>query len=143
MTSLDTVKAITENLERVLEGLGIHFSREVSEDRDRIPASLLPSGQIFYRGETFEYTHGQRPGYALAGFVIRVYLRERDGASAVMEQQRWVHGIREALTVDALNTGDIAAAKPVSRVIISKVETENFKNLSAVLFEVQVRYREV
>ncbi len=142
-SNFDTVKAVTGNIEKVLDGLGVHFSTEVNEGTDGGAASIMPYGRIFYTGETFEYTHGQRPGYGEAGFRVKVFLRAGDGEAAVTEQQRWVHRIREALTVDALNTGDIGASKPVSRVVVSKAEAKGLKNVSTVVLDVLVRYREM
>ena len=64
MANIDTVKSITDNLQTVLEGQGVRFSRKTFEDEKNIPASLIPFGEIFYQGENFEYTHGQKPEYA-------------------------------------------------------------------------------
>ena len=143
MANVDTVGSITDNLQGTLQGEGIRFSRKTFDDEKAIPASLIPFGQVFYRGEDFEYSHGQRPGYVEVSFEVRVVLKERDHASMVRRQQVWTHGVREALTVDAMNTGDLATTKLVSRVETSEVDIENRSSLSILSFKVQVRYREV
>ncbi|MBI5560558.1 MAG: hypothetical protein HY883_04730 [Deltaproteobacteria bacterium] len=142
MANTDTVNAITDNLHAALQGQGIKFSRKIFEDEKSIPASLIPLGEIFYRGEGFEHTHGQRPGYAEIDYLIRVILNVRDHADSMREGQMWVHKIREALTVATLNTGDLAAMKYVSRVTADRVELENRGNHSFLNYRMRVRYRE-
>jgi hypothetical protein len=143
MSNMDTVKAITDNLQAVLQTEGIKFSRKAYDDEKAIPASLVPFGQIFYRGENFEYTHGQRPGYAEGEFKLRVVLRGRNPADLMRSQQEWVHKIRGALTVDALNVGDLASTGYVSRVVTKGVDIENRENFAFLNYMVAVRYREV
>ncbi|MEE9615278.1 MAG: hypothetical protein V3W31_10090 [Thermodesulfobacteriota bacterium] len=143
MANVDTVKAITDNLEVVLRGEGIKFSRKVYEDEKSIPASLIPFGRIFYRGESFEHTNGQKPGYVEIEYLASVVLREKDAADLIRRQQEWVHRIREALTVDALNTGELAASKYVSRVDTTGVDMERRDTLAFVNCKITVRYREL
>ena len=143
MGNFDTVTAITDNIQRALEAEGINFSRAVYEDERTVPASLIPLGRIFYAGETFEYSHGQRPKYAEAEFAVRVILNERDPVDRVRSQQKWAHGIREALTVAALNTGDLSSTRLVSRVTTARVDAQTRGSTSAVVCRTLVRYREV
>lgn len=143
MANVDTVKSITDNLQTVLQAQGIKFARKAYDDIKAVPASLLPLGDIFYEGEDFEYTHGQRQGYAELRFVLRVVLRERDHQSLMREKQEWVHRIRGALTVDALNIGDLLSTKSVSRVTASGVEISDSQNTSSLDYTISVRYREV
>jgi len=142
MSNLDTVLAITDNLRTALEGLGICFSEKTYDDEKSIPASLLPLGEIIYTGESFEYAHGQRPGYAEAEFTLKVTLSGRSQTGAVRSAQSWVHGIRDALTVDALNTGSIAAVRSVSRAETKGVDVKGGDSLTKVHYRIAVRYRE-
>lgn len=142
MSNFDTVLAITDNLRTLLEGLGICFSEKTYDDEKSIPASLLPLGEIIYAGESFEYAHGQRPGYAEAEFTLKVTLSGRSQTGAVRSAQSWVHGIRDALTVDALNTGTIAAVRSVSRVETKGVDVKGGESLTKVHYRIAVRYRE-
>lgn len=143
MSNFDTIKAITDNLQSTLQARGIMFSRATFGGAARVPATLLPHGQIFYGGESFEYTHGQRPGYAQAAFTILVVLSQRDPTDLMRTQQNWVHLIREALTVDALNVDELAATRYVSRVTTAGVDIEEMAGHRAVLnYRVTVRYRE-
>lgn len=145
MSNFDTIKSIADNLESVLRGLGIHFDRKTYEDIGNIPASVLPHGEIFYRGEAFEHTHGQRAGYAESGFQLKVIIRERTPSDVMREQMRWVHLIRDALTVNALNIGSLVTSKLVSLVTTGTVEVDNTRTdgVAAMDYQVTVRYREL
>jgi hypothetical protein len=139
--SFESVRAITENLRRTLEAKGIRFQAAHGEDDHPTQASLLPAGLIFYSGESFEYVHGQRAGYAEAEYRVRVIFREKDAGGIAAERQKWGHTIREALTVDSLNTGVLAGARPVSRVVVANIKAGETKGLSALNCTVIVRYR--
>ncbi|MFQ5736736.1 MAG: hypothetical protein ACE5GY_07720 [Thermodesulfobacteriota bacterium] len=142
MSNFDTVRTITDNIEAVLKRLGIHFSRKAFDDRKATPSSLLPLGRIFYSSESFESSHGQRPVYAEVEYSIGVMLAEKDPWETIREQQRWAHAIRGALTVEALNTGELAASMYVSRVTIAGVDAKNDRNRSSLTLRAIVRYRE-
>lgn len=142
MADFDTVRAVTANLRRTLETEGVRFSRSVYDDDSSIPAGSLPLGRITYTGETFGYSHGQKPGYGEAAFTVRVVAGPWDPAEALREQQRWVHAVRDALTVEALNTGELEASKPVSLVRVSGAEAGTKGRLATVSLRVQIRYRE-
>ena len=143
MSNFDTITAVTDNLESVLRGLGLKFTQEIYDDVSAIPASLLPHGQIFYDKEVFEYTHGQKPEYATVSFRIRVALTGRDARKFIRDQQNWVHKIREALTVNALNIGGLAASKLINVVSLDEVDVENTADRASLMCRVGVRYREV
>ncbi|MBI5492001.1 MAG: hypothetical protein HY893_03615 [Deltaproteobacteria bacterium] len=141
--SFDIVSAITDNMRGVLRARGVRFSHRSFNEAKEIPASQMPSGQISYAGEAFAGSHGERPSYSEAEFDIKVLMLEKDTEKAVREQQRWAHEIREALTVNALNAGPLAAAKPVSRVTIAGALAESHKdNIFSLSCKVSVRYRE-
>lgn len=138
--SFATIRAITDNMRAALESLGLKFAMGAVE-RDKAAASMLPAGRISYEGESFEPTHGERPGYSEAEFGITVEIRAGDPAEAVREEQRWAHSVREALTVDALNAGELAAGKRVSRVRIPKSSVASGKESASINVKALVRYR--
>jgi len=145
MSNFDTVAAITDNIQGVLEALGIKFSQKAIEDTKDVPASLLPYGEIFYTGESFEETSGERAGYVEAAFTLVVILRERFARDLIRAEQDWVHRIRGALGVDALNIGDLASSKLVSRVRSGSVGMDKGSGksgLGILSYQVKVRYRE-
>lgn len=143
MTNFSTIKSITDNLQSVLRGIGLNFSREIHEDESKIPAGAIPLGHIFYRGETFEDTFNQRPIYIEAEYKLRVILRERDPIDMMREMQKWTHTVKDALTVNALNIGDLASSKLVNLVRVERAETETLSaDMGAVNIEAIVRYRE-
>lgn len=144
MTNFTTVKFITDNLESVLKGLGIHFARKTFDDEKNIPSSLLPLGEIRYQGEAFEYTHGERMGYAEAEFALKVVISERDTVDMMRAQQKWAHSIRDALTINALNIAGLVTSKLISRVTTTAVEVDNSRTdgIASLSYRVTVRYRE-
>jgi len=137
----DTLKAITENLNTILEKEGLHLPREEYADNKNVPSSLFPYGIISYDGETFEYTHGQRPGYSDANFTLNVALRNRDHRAKTNDEQRWAHRIREVLTVNALNSGKIQVLSPVSRVTTEAVKVDKSGYVSKLIYSLSIRYR--
>lgn len=143
MSNFQTVTSITDNLQSVLKGMGINFTREAYDDEAAIPATILPHGQIFYEGETFEYTHGQKPEYGEILFRLRVVLRERASTDAIREQMKWVHLIRDGLTINALNIGDLVTSKLVSRVTTEGVEIVNNAPRASIIYRALIRYREL
>ena len=142
MGNFDTISTITKNLKSALEAEGLKFSLKPYGDKSSIPASLLPFGEIDFRGESFEYTHGQRAGYVEASFGVSVTLSERNALSLVREQQEWIHKLRSAITVEALNTGDLLASKLVSFVENGAVNIEGNGRFSILSMDLTVRYRE-
>lgn len=143
MSDFKTVNAITDNLETVLKAeVGINFER-ASDETDDIPASEYPLGQLFYKGETFEYNHGQKPGYAESEFTIRLSANSPHPRELMREIQRLVHKSRDALTVNALNIGELETSKLVSLVVIDEAaDTEYTKDTAETDLKTLVRYRE-
>lgn len=142
MTNFEVVVAITENMEAVLKSIGIHFARKTFDDERNIPAALVPFGEIFYEGESFEDGFNEKPGYGLAEFALKVVIGALQPDDAMIEQQRFAHLLRNALSVTGLNVGALAPAKPVSRVRIMRVEAHNTRSVSSVSLKAAIRYRE-
>lgn len=143
MSVVLTVSAITENMIELLGRQGLFFSKKAHDDGVDIPASLLPAGQLFYKGEVFDATYGQRPTYVEARYLLRVILRERSPDALMLEEQIWCHRIRGALTVDALNVKSLEVLKPVSRVAVDAFEAQSRGGLSNLSCDVVIRYREI
>lgn len=143
MSDFDTVMAITDNLQAVLQKQGIQFLRKEYDEVKNIPASLLPLGQILYTGEAFENTFNEKPSYIEAQFRIKIVIAGRDPFDLMRDEQRWVHLIRGALTVNALNINALAATKYISRVNLPRFETANQKGRSSIVCSPSIRYREI
>ncbi len=141
MNNTDTLKAITDNLYSVLAKEHLNLPAENYEDEKNVPSSLFPYGVIIYEGESFEYTHGQRPGYSDVDFTVKVVLRGRDHRAMTDDEQRWVHRIREVLTVNAVNSGVLAGTSPVSRVTTRGVKVEKSGYVSRLIYTLSIRYR--
>lgn len=142
MGNFDTIKAITTNLQTKLKALGLHFNQATFDKEEEIPASAYPLGSIFYEGEEFEETFNQRNSYAIAKFRVRVSLFTNNAQDAIMEQSRWVHAVRDGITIATLNTGDLAASLLVSWVETTEVFIENMGNRSHLNYSLLIRYRE-
>jgi hypothetical protein len=144
MANVDTVMAITDNLEALLKGLKIAVERVYTEELRDIPASKLPIAQIFYQAEDFEYTHGQKPEYAEIEFLIRVLLSRDKGSIANMRNnQKKAHEIRDGVTINTLNIGDLASSKLVSRVTSESVRNRREDDMDIMDYTLKIRYREL
>lgn len=145
MTNIQTIKAITVNLKTLLKGLGINFTEKTDVYKKNNSASVKPVGSIYYKSEAFEHGYGGKAYYINAGFTVTVQLTDRNDSELIRQQQTWVHEVREALTVDGLNVGELVEGKPVTRILVEKVAISNDKKSSSseVSFEIVVRYREV
>lgn len=144
MANFDTIKAITTNLQSVCEGLGLKFDKTISTDVTKIPAALIPFGQIFYKGEVFEDVFNERPEYAEVSFDIRVILSENNPIDIMRGQQKWTHKLRDAISVTALNIGDLSSSKLVSRTATREVVAESLSTvLASITMDTIIRYREV
>lgn len=142
MSGALTISAITENMLELLGRQGLFFLKKAHDDGADIPASLLPAGQLFYKGEVFDATYGQRPTYVEARYSLKVILSERTPEALMQEEQKWCHRIRDALTVDALNVKSLESSRLVSRVAIEAFEAQSRNDLSSLSCDVLVRYRE-
>lgn len=143
MANVDTIKAITRNLKTVLQNMGIKFALETIEEESKIPANQIPFGQIFYNTEEFEYTHGQKPEYAEVNFIVRVVLKKNNPTDLMAEQQKWIHLIRDGVTINALNIGDLSASLLVSRVTTREPDIDTQSDTSFVNYDMKIRYREL
>ena len=145
MSNFDTIIAITDNLETVLRNMGINFTRKTYEDMASIPTSLLPLGEITYDGESFEHPSGQRSGYAEAGYRLKVIIREAEAKDMQRVQMKWVHLIRDGLTVNALNIGALVSSKLISNVVTEAARPDNTQTggIGSVEYDIKIRYREV
>lgn len=144
MTDFDTLTAVTDNLQTVLKGLGLNFTRQTFDDETQIPASLLPLGQIFFKSVEFENTHNERPSYAEAIFDVKVIQSHKAPETAIRDQQKWITSIRDGVTIGALNIGSLVSSKLVSRVTNEgSAEMDNKgSGMSFLTYPLRVRYRE-
>lgn len=138
MANSDTVKAITANLKSIIEGLGFKV-----EDLSIDPAMVsTPVCVILYEGEDFEYGHGQKPLYSEIRYLLKVMLNDPRPGTSRDKYAEHVHAIREAVTVNALNTGALAASKLVSLVNTAEVTVTYEPPVSTIDYRLNVRYRE-
>jgi len=141
VNNLETIRSITENINALLTAEGLNLAKESSTDNKSVPASLFPYGIVSYEGETFEFTHGQRPGYSDADFTVTVALKNSDLKGITDDEQSWVHKIRGALTVKAMNSGRLVASMPVSRVSAKSVTVDRKGYVSRLVYSLTIRYR--
>jgi len=107
----DTVDAIITNIEAVLVGLGLSLEDLSGDDIPTTPLAVLS-----YEGEEFDDSFGERPYYNTATFSARVMAAATTPDTDRDVQRAWVHALKNALTVSALNIGDLVASKLVARV---------------------------
>ena len=145
MANADTVKAIITNIEGILSSsphllLKINIPGGVTETLPSFTAN--PVYYVMYDGETPEYEHGQKPGYMESSFIIVLVWLSGSISAARDKSIEWFHALRTALTVNALNVGDLAATKLVSRVTVEKPDVDMQPAETKILFRAMVRYRE-
>lgn len=143
MTNFDTITAITENIKKSLDALGLRFTNKAYADERSIPASMLPLGRIIYTGEVFDDAFGQKPGYADAEFVVKATFSEKEPGDSLPKRQELAHLIKGALTIDALNSGALSEKKLVSKVSMQKIDVESKDGLASIICRVTARYRRV
>lgn len=140
MTNFEIISAITDNIEAVLKRTGLNVACLPAGAPESMPAGMLPAVRVWYTGETFDESSGERPSFSEAGFLVNVVLAA--GNAAAREEQRMGHAVRGALSVDGLNTGALEASRPVSRIKIPGFETENRNSISIINMKALVRYRQ-
>lgn len=138
----ETVAAITENIERTLKAEGLNVVRKTLDLRGALPAGMMPLAQVCFKGESFENVFGERPSRSVAAFSLKIILPERPDRLEAREEQMWAHRVRGALTEEALNAFDLAASKPVLKVMLHGFEVESGGGFSRITMEVKARYRE-
>ena len=145
MANIDTIKSLTDNVQTVLQNaLGFKFERKNLEDVKDMPASKYPLGVFFDSGIEFEYTHGQKAGYGVQSYLVWIIFKERNDKVRMRKNQERLQQSRTALTVNALNVGDLSASKLVSWVEVTDIDTEHQNDgLSVLNYTVAVRYREL
>lgn len=137
-----TIKSISDNVRSVLQAQGIKFSHATYDEEKNIPLALFPYGEIFYKGEDFEHTNGQQSGYAVANFDIKVITQDRSNIELVKSVQKWIHAVRDALTVNALNIVDLSSSKLVSLVEFDSAAVIYNAEYATINHTVKIRYRE-
>jgi hypothetical protein len=138
----ETISAITGNIESALASEGLNVTRKALDSNGSLPAGMLPLAQVFYAGELFESPFGERPCYSEASFTVKIILPEQPDCPAQPGEQMWAHRAKDAITAAALNSGQLAAAKPVSAVMIPGFRTEIAGGFSKISLDVKIRYRE-
>jgi len=143
MASVDTVKSIFKNIETVLKKKGVKFTANEYTNPEDIPAAQFPAGFVDYDGEIFEYPTGMALGYAEVQAAIEVYLIGTEAVRARTLQIEWLHKLRTALTVDALNIDDLVSSLLVSRVDMGSPTVERITpTIRKVRMEAVIRYEE-
>ena len=140
MGNADTIKAVTANLTAILTAQG--FLIENSSTDTELATSPLCA--IRYTGERFDASHGERPSYNEVRYSLRISFSDAYPSTSRDKVAEWMHKIRGAVTVPALNTGDLAASQLVSWVSHDGYsETDYNTPVTELEYNLQVRYREL
>lgn len=142
MANLDTVQSITTNLETVINQSGLKTTQETVDITQ--PASILPICEVHYEGEELAENFGQKPLYNDIRFRLRIIIKEPDTKARIREMQKYIHLVRDNVTVNALNIGDLASSKLVSLVDSDNPDTsESIDDMAIVEYNLLIRYREL
>jgi hypothetical protein len=148
MSTLDSIRSLTDNVETVFKGLKVNITYDLFEEFTEVENSILPNGQIIYLREDTPNDFEQSQSYLTANFLLRVIYDEKDGKERLKLQQQYIHSIKTNFTVDGLNIGDFGVSGSPSEKLVTNVDLINldleFKdNRSMVTYEMAVRYRNV
>lgn len=135
-----TVNSITDNLIAILEGLsGFTF------EKDKVDQKIHTWVQLNIAADREEESHGQGPMYLEQDYEI-VAVKEIDDKTDLRitaTQVKWT--IKEAITVAALNTGDLAS--PDNLVILveltSTVDDYSSSGKLLVTINLTVKFRDL
>jgi len=141
MGNIDTIKAITTNIEAILTSAPLSWDLEDLSDNPK--AETRNVCFVKYLSERFEDVFNQRPSYIEAEFAIVVVANKKTKALSRAAQQEAIHLLRNVFTVNALNIGDLSESKLVSMAKNLGGDTE-LEGLpaSAIAYRLVVRYRE-
>jgi len=143
VSAIDTVKAVTANLEAII-GTTLSWSLEDSSGGQGTVAAPLVN--IFYDGEQPEDIFNERASYIEVDYTLQISFSGTGNYTpqqARIDQQTKAHAVRDAVTVALLNVGDLSDSKMVSFVSHGKWEVDYSKPpLSIITYLITVRYRE-
>lgn len=140
--SLNTVKAITKNIESNLDNLGIDFIKKGYEDIKTVPSVQFPFGEIYYDGEDFEKSLSISPEYSNVRLIVKVYLYENNDELITDKKQEWVHNINNKLKIENINISELETTKLVTNVDITEISMKDYTSkIVSADFKVNIRYR--
>lgn len=143
MGNSDTVKSIITNIETILTAVPLRKLDMFGGPSELLPDYIsAPVYYILYDGETPEYIYGQKPGYIEADLKVVLKWQSMSISEARNKTIEWFHTIRDAFTVNALNVGDLATSKLISKIVVGKPELDVQPAELLLSFNLNVRYRE-
>ena len=138
MSNLDTIKAITTNLKAIISTTLAWSREDLSADPH---AEETLQAKLIYREERPKHNFGEAPGYIEAFFVVEILTNKTTPDDIRDSLQAGVHGLIDAVTINALNVGDLAASKLVSWVEHAGSDAEQEVPLSTIRHPITIRYR--
>ena len=136
MTTKSTVTAITNNIEAILSAMALSL-----EDQSGELISTKPLGGLEYLGDEYDDNYQERPFYNTAGFRITITAQGGEPSVERATSVMWVHDLKNTLTVESLNVGDLSVSKLVARVSHNENTVEKVGVLLKIEYEIGVKYR--
>lgn len=141
VTNTTNVQAIITNLETIVgTTLGFKLEYNIKDDPD---VDTTPGAIILYLGEVFEESFGEKPLYNEIAFLILIKFTEDTPGLIRDKAVTYIHKLREGITIDLLNVGDLAATKIVSRVTHEGADLDNEQPVNQIDYSLSIRYREL
>lgn len=132
-----------ENIKSIVGSLGAFSDmREVVKNANGGPSIGGPQFTVAYSGTDFENNYGERPNYDNSTFVVRIKYLDANMRGLHETIIKSIHLVKQAMTIDALNVGDLTTSKLVRRVSVGKATMTSEPPSVIVSIEVTVRYRE-
>ncbi len=142
MSNTATIKAIITNMETILSASLRKLDMFGGASESLPDYTQAPVYYVLYDGETPEYNHGQKPGYIESDLKIVLKWQSMSISAARDKTIEWFHTLRDALTINALNVGDLAISKLISKITVGKPELDMQPAELLLTFNITVRYRE-
>ena len=135
-----TVKAIITNLKTILgTTLAYNLDYDISSDAD---VNTTPAVHILYGGETFEENNNEKQKYNNIAFTISLFFAASTPDNRREKAVEYIHAIRDKMTPDELNIGDLSASQLVNNVDCEEATNDNEIPVQTITLGVTVKYRE-
>jgi len=139
MGDLATLTAINTNLRLVLSSTIGWNLEDMSDDPDleTTPLVVIDYGNIFFAEDS-----GEQPKYIELPVILSVIKSELTKVARDLAFFSQVVSIRNNVTVDALNTGDLSVSKLITRVLSGEPGSDQEKNILTTTYPITMRFRE-
>ena len=134
-----TVKSINDNLMAILDGFDLY-----KFEKDSVDPKINTWVQLNVGADTEDENHGEGPMYIEQRFEIVAHRQIEDKSDHRIKGAEIKWDIKEAITVEVLNVGDLEESNLISRIEMdSSVNDYNSSEGLVVTVDLVVRFRDL